>query len=100
MAFLPAGSIPYQQYITKDTPSMASYLKSLGYETYAMHPYYASGWNRDKIYPLLGFDSFYSSTDFFGSTYERGYIDDSSVWIRLLRHMRRRMQERRHLSLM
>ena len=38
MAFLPAGSIPYQQYITKDTPSMASYLKSLGYETYAMHP--------------------------------------------------------------
>lgn len=78
MAFLPAGSIPYQQYITKDTPSMASYLKSLGYETYAMHPYYASGWNRDKIYPLLGFDSFYSSTDFYGSTYERGYIDDSS----------------------
>ena len=78
MAFLPAGSIPYQQYITKNTPSMASYLKSLGYETYAMHPYYASGWNRDKIYPLLGFDSFYSSTDFYGSTYERGYIDDSS----------------------
>lgn len=78
MAFLPAGSIPYQQYITKDTPSMASYLKSLGYGTYAMHPYYASGWNRDKIYPLLGFDSFYSSTDFYGSTYERGYIDDSS----------------------
>ncbi len=78
MAFLPAGSIPYQQYITKDTPSIASYLKSLGYETYAMHPYYASGWNRDKIYPLLGFDSFYSSTDFYGSTYERGYIDDSS----------------------
>ena len=78
MAFLPAGSIPYQQYITKDTPSMASYLKSLGYETYAMHPYYASGWNRDKIYPLLGFDSFYSSADFYGSTYVRGYIDDSS----------------------
>ena len=78
MAFLPAGSIPYQQYITKDTPSMASYLKNLGYETYAMHPYYASGWNRDKIYPLLGFDSFYSSADFYGSTYVRGYIDDSS----------------------
>ena len=78
MAFLPAGSIPYQQYITKDTPSMASYLKSLGYETYAMHPYYASGWNRDKVYPLLGFDSFYSSADFYGTTYERGYIDDSS----------------------
>ena len=33
---------------------------------------------RDRIYPLLGFDSFYSSTDFYGSTYERGYIDDSS----------------------
>ena len=54
MAFLPAGSIPYQQYIKDTTPSLASYLKGLGYETYAQHPYNASGWNRETVYPLLG----------------------------------------------
>ena len=43
MAFLPQGSIPYQQYIKSRTPSLAGYLKSLGYATYAQHPYQASG---------------------------------------------------------
>ena len=53
MAFLPQGSIPYQQYITKELPAIPAYLKSLGYQTIATHPYYASGWERDEIYPLL-----------------------------------------------
>lgn len=80
MAFLPTGSIPYQQYITDETPSLASYLKTLGYSTYAMHPYYATGWNRDKVYPLLGFDTFLtqSNNDFTKASYLRGYVDDSS----------------------
>lgn len=39
-----------------DRPSLASYLQSLGYETVATHPYYATGWNRDKVYPWLGFE--------------------------------------------
>lgn len=78
MAFLPAGSIPYQQYIRGEIPSLASHLKSLGYQTYAMHPYYASGWNRDKVYPLLGFDTFYAKEDFTKASYIRGYVDDMS----------------------
>ena len=41
MAFLPQGSIPYQQYITKELPALPAYLASLGYETVATHPYYA-----------------------------------------------------------
>ncbi len=57
MASLPAGSIPYQQYIKKEIPSLASYLKSLGYETYAMHPYHSTGWDRDKVYPWMGFEN-------------------------------------------
>lgn len=78
MAFLPAGSIPYQQYITTDQPSLASYLESLGYSTLAMHPYYATGWNRNKVYPLLGFDAFLDQTFFPEATYVRGYVDDES----------------------
>ncbi len=57
MAGLPAGSIPYQQYIKKEIPSLASYLNSLGYETYAMHPYNSTGWDRNKVYPWMGFEN-------------------------------------------
>ena len=78
MSFLPSGSIPYQQYITKDTPSLASYLASVGYETYAQHPYYASGWNREKVYPLLGFEHLNFIDDYANKTYVRKYVSDDA----------------------
>ncbi len=78
MAFLPAGSIPYQQYIKGDTPSLASYLISLGYETYAQHPYGESGWNRNQVYPLLGFDHMDFLQDYENKSYLRKYVSDAS----------------------
>ena len=48
MAFLPQGSIPYQQYIRGSLPTLASYLREAGYQTVAMHPYYAKGWSRNR----------------------------------------------------
>lgn len=78
MAYLPAGSIPYQQYIKRETPSLASYLKSLGYETYAQHPYYASGWNRNQVYPLLGFDHMDFLPDYTNADFVRKYVSDAS----------------------
>lgn len=78
MSFLPSGSIPYQQYITRNTPSLASYLASLGYETYAQHPYYASGWNREKVYPLLGFEHLDFIDDYANKTYVRKYVSDDA----------------------
>lgn len=78
MAFLPAGSIPYQQYIKSETPSLAGYLKSLGYETYAQHPYMAGGWNRNQVYPLLGFDHMDFLPEYTGAGYVRKYVSDAS----------------------
>ena len=78
MAFLPVGSIPYQQYIKSKTPSLASYLKSIGYATYAQHPYYGSGWNRDTVYPLLGFDNLSFMQDYFNQKFVRKYISDET----------------------
>jgi len=84
MAFLPAGSVPYQQYIKRDMPSMASQLAALGYETNALHPYNASGWNRDTVYPWLGFENTYFKNDFENATKLRGYIDDASAFAKLI----------------
>ena len=53
-------------------------LKELGYETYGMHPYLASGWERDKVYPLLGFSHTKFIDDYRNRAYVRQYISDDS----------------------
>lgn len=84
MAFLPAGSVPYQQFIKSELPSLASQLSALGYETNALHPYRAAGWNRNTVYPDLGFDFTYFQQDFQGATTCRGYVDDESAFNKLI----------------
>ncbi|WP_443596196.1 LTA synthase family protein [Agathobacter sp.] len=84
MAFLPVGSIPYQQYIKSKTPSLASYLKSIGYSTYAQHPYYGSGWNRDTVYPLLGFDNLSFMQDYSNQRFVRRYISDETSFDKII----------------
>lgn len=78
MAFLPLGSIPYQQYVKSQTDSIASLLKGYGYSTIAMHPYRAAGWDRDKVYTRFGFDRFYSQDDFTNPEILRNYISDQA----------------------
>lgn len=78
MAFLPNGSIPYQQYIKQPTPSLAGYLAGLGYQTFAQHPYYAGGWERDEVYPLLGFSDTDFIEDYTGRRFVRDYVSDAS----------------------
>ena len=84
MAFLPNGSIPYQQYIDSPTGSLAQILKSRGYSTIAVHPYLASGWNRTSVYSKLGFDDFLSIDDFTNPSYMRGYISDQCSYNKLI----------------
>lgn len=59
-AFLPYGSIPYQQYVRTPIPSLAKFLKSEGYDTRAYHPYAGWFWNRAAVYRAFGFDRFLS----------------------------------------
>ncbi len=84
MAFLPQGSVAYQQYVRNEMPSMASHLKKLGYETIAMHPYGAKGWDRSRVYPLLGFDRFLSLNDFKGADKLRKYVSDEACFDRII----------------
>lgn len=57
-AFLPSGSNAYMLYIDNPIASLVSTLEAQGYSSSALHPYYASGWNRVNIYNNLGFNSF------------------------------------------
>ena len=78
MAFLPQGSIPYQQYINGDLKALPDYLKTLGYQTIATHPYNAGGWERDTVYPMLGFNESVFKDEYVNPQYVRQYISDES----------------------
>ena len=85
MAFLPPGSIPYQQYILKPSESMASILKEEGYTCLAFHPGERSSWQRNQAYPLLGFDGFKCGEDMNVEAEEsHGYINDRSDFRQLI----------------
>ena len=81
MAFLTVGSVPYQQYIHSSLPSLVDHLETYGYDTTAMHPYHAQGWNRNKVYPYLGFNQSFFDTDFVSAGHDqtiRKYISDQA----------------------
>lgn len=70
--FLPTGSKPFQQHVTKPMFSIASYLKEQGYATQAIHGYYAKFWSRNTAYPNLGIDEFIALEDFVDPEKKRG----------------------------
>ena len=79
MAFLPSGSIPYQQYILDESPSLASLLRDQGYRTLAFHPGERTSWQRNQAYPLLGFQDFKCGEDMdVPQEMAHGYVSDRS----------------------
>ena len=64
MSFFPKGTVAFQIYMKHEMPSMVTELKSEGYTgNSATHLQKARNYNRDKAYPLLGFDKFYDYTN-------------------------------------
>ena len=79
LSFLPAGCNVYQSYIKDEIPSLVSTLGSLGYSKLAYHPYYGSGWNREVVYPLMGFDDYISIEDFVDEDILNTYKQNNDV---------------------
>jgi phosphoglycerol transferase MdoB-like AlkP superfamily enzyme len=49
---------PYRKMALQGVPTLATFLKSIGYRTVCVHPYPASFYTRDHVFPKLGFDEF------------------------------------------
>jgi len=60
-------------------PTLASVLKGQGYRTICIHPYPASFYERDRIYPLLGFDEFIDIGHFTGAQRVGPFVSDLAV---------------------
>lgn len=76
MGFLPNGSVPYYQYVSDNTYSLAWVLESYGYKSMAAHAYYKMGWNRDRAYPLLGFEESLFVEQYPQQNMVREYVSD------------------------
>ena len=90
MGYFPTGAVPYLQYVDQETYSLPWVLKDMGYTTLAMHPYYASGWNRPKVYPRLGFDRYMSMDDFEYTQNDMqrdNYMTDSQAYKNLMKQL-------------
>lgn len=78
LAFLPTGSVAYQQYIQSEIPNFVQTLNNYNYESYGIHPYHATGWNRQKVYSLLGFQHSMFLDDFEDAHLLREYVSDQA----------------------
>lgn len=77
-AFLPSGSNAYMLYIKNPIASIVSTLEAQRYSSFALHPYYAEGWNRTNVYNYLGFNNFMSLEDIIDVSFMREYQSNGS----------------------
>lgn len=84
MAFAPSGSVPFQIYMKKHTPSVVESVKDQGYQAIAMHPFPAANWNRTEAYNSLGFDQFLDLGYFADSPELRGYVSDRGAYEKVI----------------
>jgi phosphoglycerol transferase MdoB-like AlkP superfamily enzyme len=83
ISFINDGAVPYQQLLVKMSgiPSIVSLLKAQGYDATAVHPFDGTFYNRNRVYPILGFDRFITQDDiaYKDKLSSCGFISDMSA---------------------
>ena len=81
---LPGVSYPFQGLVHRPMHSLAWSLRTIGYQALAVHPYEPRFYQRDRVYPLLGFEAFHDHSSFHGVERDGYYLPDAAV----LAHLR------------
>lgn len=89
MRFLPAGSVPYQQYVRRPHGSLASIFANQGYRTAAVHTYHRWFWERDRVYRHFGFQRFVGLEDLDDAPLDGKYVSDSVLTREIVRESQR-----------
>ncbi|MBQ8381924.1 MAG: LTA synthase family protein [Clostridia bacterium] len=85
-AFLPTGSIPYQQYIQDSQYSVATVLADYGYSVMATHPNDGDNWMRESVWADLGFERYTFVEDYPGKDLIRSYVSDAEMYQQVIRY--------------
>lgn len=95
ISFFSYGYIPYVTNWEQLDSSIAWNLKEQGYETIAMHPGTRTNWSRDRVYPKLGFDTFYSVESFDDwKEWKRDMVTDYANFEKILEIIRNRENDK------
>lgn len=70
---------PYRKLAQQGVTTLASHLKGLGYRTVCVHPYPASFYRREHVYPVMGFDDFFDIASFKDAPRFGPYVSDAAV---------------------
>jgi phosphoglycerol transferase MdoB-like AlkP superfamily enzyme len=70
---------PYRKLARRGVPTIASELKKRGYRTVCVHPFAATFYDRDVVFPVLGFDEFIDISAFSEDEKSGPYIGDAAV---------------------
>jgi hypothetical protein len=70
---------PYRHLANSLNRSLVNLLNSLGYRTICVHPYPASFYGRDRLFPGMGFDLFIDIKAFSSTQKSGPYIGDAAV---------------------
>ena len=76
---LPAGSVPYMEYVKEGMLCYPAYLKEQGYTLLALHPYQRQFYNRPAAYEAMGFDEFISREAFSESDVVGNYVGEQAT---------------------
>ncbi|AOK46147.1 capsular biosynthesis protein [Burkholderia sp. MSMB617WGS] len=69
---------PYA-FVRSKMASLASWFDRCGYDTVAIHPYYADFFGRNRVFPLLGFARFLDIRHFASASRAGPYVADAAV---------------------
>ena len=86
--FLPAGIIPYVQFVHKPLEALPTIYKRQGYEATAIHTYDNWFYRRNIVYQNLGFDKFISKEFFIKPEYAGTYIRDTELSSKILEQIK------------
>jgi phosphoglycerol transferase MdoB-like AlkP superfamily enzyme len=85
MLFLADGSLPYNSYFSGKTHALPDLLGQQGYRCVAIHPFLPTFWNRNRVYPAIGFDSFISLEDFSPGGLVRDFVGAQADFAQIIR---------------
>ncbi len=70
---------PYRKLARHGVPTIASELKKHGYRTVCVHPFAAGFYDRDVVFPAMGFDEFIDVAAFSHADLSGPYVSDLAV---------------------
>ncbi|MNB96953.1 Lipoteichoic acid synthase 2 [compost metagenome] len=65
----------------RELPSLPRLLRTKGYEAYTFHVNKAGFWNRNELYPALGFNGYYDKDDFVNDHFNSFGASDEQLYI-------------------